>query len=94
MRSALQPSFGDQLLARGSTPKKSMRVGMPLLDGDLGDVGGGLDAQHRNAERHEVLQQVAVVAGELDDEAVRPEPAPLTPSSRSSALACATQVVE
>ena len=33
-------------------------------------VGGRLDAQHRHAQRQEMLQQVAVVAGELDDEAV------------------------
>src|SRR5262245_4032581 len=38
----------------------------PLLDSNLGDIGGGLDAEDRNAEWQEMLQQVAVVAGELD----------------------------
>ena len=34
----------------------------------FGDVGGRLDAEHRNAVLDEVLQQVAVVARELDDQ--------------------------
>ena len=36
----------------------------------LGHVRGGLDPEHRNAGRLEVLKQVAVVAGHLGDEAV------------------------
>ena len=43
---------------------------MPLSIATFGDVGGRLDAEHRHAQRQEVLQQIAVVAGELDDEAV------------------------
>jgi hypothetical protein len=35
-------------------------------DGGLGDVGRGLDAEHGDAAGLEVLQQVAVVAGDLD----------------------------
>ena len=41
-----------------------------LLARGLGHVGGGLDAQGRDAELDHMLEQVAVVAGELDDEAV------------------------
>ena len=33
--------------------------------GDGGDVGGGLDAEHGDAARGEVLEQIAVVAGDL-----------------------------
>src|SRR5690349_6526454 len=31
-----------------------------------GDVGGRLDAQYRDAQRLEVLEQITVVAGDLD----------------------------
>ena len=48
-----------------------------LVDGDLGDIGGRLDADHGHLQRREVLQQVAVVAGELHREALRPEAQPL-----------------
>ena len=41
--------------------------GHPALDGDAGDVGRRLDAEHRHALGDEVLQQVAVVARDLDD---------------------------
>ena len=54
-----------------SVPKNRTSVGMPLLLGDRGDVGGRLDAQHRDRLRREVLQQVAVVARDLDDLARR-----------------------
>jgi hypothetical protein len=36
---------------------------------DVCDVGGRLDAEHRDAERHELAQQVAVVARHLHHEA-------------------------
>ena len=39
----------------------------------LGAIGGGIDAEHRNAARLEILQQVAVVARHLDDARLRPE---------------------
>ena len=58
------------------------------LPGDLGDVGGGLDAERRDAALDEVLEQVAVVAGELDHQAVRAEPEALdrrSPRSRARA---------
>ncbi len=44
--------------------------------GRLRDVAGRLDAEDRDAAGHEVLEQVAVVAGELDDGARGPEPQP------------------
>src|SRR6266851_544939 len=43
----------------------------------LRDVGGRLDPEHRHAGLLVELQQVAVIAGQLDDEAVAPEPAGL-----------------
>ena len=42
-----------------------------LADGHLGDVGGRLDPQHRDAGGDEVLEQVAVVAGDFHHAAVR-----------------------
>jgi hypothetical protein len=41
--------------------------------GRCGDVAGRLDAQGRDAARNEVLQQVAVVASQLNNQARRPE---------------------
>ena len=41
--------------------------------GDLGDVRGRLDAEARHAGGDEVLQQIAVVAGDLDHEALPSE---------------------
>ena len=43
----------------------------------LRDVCGRLDPENRNAERDEVLEQIPVVAGHLDDPARRPEVKPL-----------------
>ena len=47
-----------------------------LRDGGLGDVGGRLDAEGADAARDDVLEQVAVVAGHLDDERVGAEAEP------------------
>ena len=44
-----------------------------LGERDLGHVRGGLDAEHGHAERQEMLQQIAVVARQLDHQAVRAE---------------------
>ena len=44
-----------------------------LLERDARNVGRRLYAQHGNSERQEMLQQVAVVAGELDRQAVGAE---------------------
>src|SRR5579863_6123973 len=40
-----------------------------LFHGDLGDIGGRLNSQHWNALFDEELQQIAVIAGHLGDEA-------------------------
>ena len=76
MRSARLPSATSsvgQRLRRRNRPAS----GMPLSTATLRDVGRRLDAEDGHAERQEVLQQVAVVAGQLDDEAVGPESEPL-----------------
>ena len=39
----------------------------------FGDVRGGIDAEDRDPRLDEVLQEVAVVGGELDDEIVTSE---------------------
>ncbi len=46
----------------------------PTLPRRLGDVRGGLDPERRYAPLDDVLEQVAVVAGQLDHQAVRVEP--------------------
>ena len=67
----------DRTLLPVSSPRNITSVGTPLLDGRLGDVGGRLDAEAPDAARDDVLEQVAVVAGHLDDEGVGAEPEPL-----------------
>ena len=47
------------------------------LDRRLRDVQRRLDAEHRDALRQEVLQEVAVVGRDLDDEALGSEPEPI-----------------
>ena len=72
MRSACLPSR-DEL--RGEPRAEEVHPGRDaLVDRDLGDVGCRLDAEHGHAERQKVLQQIAVVAGELDDQAVGAKP--------------------
>ena len=58
-----------------SRPKNSVSVSHARCSRDRGDVGGRLDAEHRDAEGEELAQQVAVVAGDLDHEGfpVQPE---------------------
>ena len=56
-----------------------------LLDGHLRHVGRRLDAEDGDALLHEVLQQVAVVARDLDHEAVLPEAEPLRDHVRVAA---------
>jgi len=50
--------FSEKLRAGGNSM---------LLDGNFGDVFGRLDAQHVDAPFLEILQEIAVVAGDLDD---------------------------
>ena len=45
--------------------------------GRIGDVRGGIDAERGNAPRDEVLKQVAVVRGQLEDKARPRQPEPL-----------------
>ena len=68
-RSALPPSRGEPL-APVRTPKNSTSVGTPRSSAPRGDVRGRVDPEHGNPFGEEVLQQVAVVGGELDDEAL------------------------
>ena len=51
--------------------------GDPSFGGHLGHVAGRLDPEHRDPPGDEVLQQVAVVAGQLDDQALGAQPEPL-----------------
>ena len=44
-----------------------------FLASDFSDVGGGFDAETGHAEADEILQQIAVIAGDLDDAAGRAE---------------------
>ena len=66
----LRPARGE-LVARSRGRRSAPRVGMPCASRGLGDVGRRLDAEHRHAALDEVLQQVAVVAGDLDHLAAR-----------------------
>ena len=67
------PALGAQRL--GERDAEELDPGRDALgERDLGHVGGGLDAEHGHAERQEMLQQIAVVARQLDHQAVRPEP--------------------
>ena len=59
----------DEIASRLAAEESDERVDPEILR-DLGDVGGGLDAERRDAALDDVLQQVAVVAGDLHHEAV------------------------
>ena len=72
IRSARLPS-ATSLLA-SSTPKKSTMVSTPRSRGRLGDVRSRIDSERGNGSLDEVLEQVAVVRGELDDQAAAVEP--------------------
>ena len=56
-----------ELRAAVATPKNSTTRRDALLARDRRGVRGRLDAEHRDAALDEVLEQVAVVAGDLDD---------------------------
>ena len=63
-------------LARGQLASRRTRssVGMPRsFSASSATLRGGLDAQHGNAGLLVILEQVAVVARDLDDQALRPE---------------------
>lgn len=58
--------FGGEVVGAGDA-EKSLKRGYAALNGGLGDVSGGLDAGDGDAFFNEVLQEIAVVAGEFDD---------------------------
>ena len=86
--STLLPSDQVGLAARGDKLGRSLGAeelhqrGHALLLGRRGDVRRRLDAEHRHALRDEVLQQVAVVARDLDHEARCAEAEARRPSPR------------
>ena len=67
-RSARMPLL-DQLARRLAAEELDQRRD-PLRLGDPGHVGRRLDAQHGDAPLDEILQQIAVVAGDLDHPAL------------------------
>ena len=64
-----QQKVGTTLLRRDRLRRAAAEEGHARRNslgfGRVGDVGCRLDAEHRHAPGHEVLQQVAVVAGDL-----------------------------
>ncbi len=71
------PPLASQPLGELDSEELDERRDAALLGGTR-DVRRRVDPEHGNALRHEVLQQVAVVRGELDDEAVGAELEALT----------------
>ena len=65
-----------------------------VSDGHFGDVGRRLDAEHRNAEGDEVLQQVPVVARDLDHQVVGTQAGVGRPPPGRKRRACSTQLSE
>ena len=74
------PVLGDDLLRHRAAEERDLRRNA-LADRHVGHVGGRLDAEHRDAARHEIAQQVAIVAGELDHRASASSPNRRTMSS-------------
>ena len=60
-----------------SSPKKSDQRRNAFLDCRLGHIGGGLNSQNRNALSDKELEQIAVVAGNLDNPAFAVQAEPL-----------------
>ena len=81
------------MLSAVSAPKNRTSVGMPFCLATSRDVRSRLDAEHRNAARDEVLQQVAVVARDLHDARLTPSPKPGA-HVVDVALACSSQESE
>jgi hypothetical protein len=65
-------ALGDEVAGRLAPEEADERLDSELLC-HLGDVGGRLDAQRRDAALDDVPQQVAVVARDLHDQAVGAE---------------------
>src|SRR6185295_8600692 len=69
-------SFTGELV--GETNAEELGAGgNAFVNGSARYVLGRLDAQHGHSKRQEVLQQVSVVAGKLDDEADNSEAEPV-----------------
>ena len=68
-----RPALRDELAAAVSAAEELDERRDAALDRRRGDVGGRLDAEDGNAPRDEVLEEVAVVARELDDAGARAE---------------------
>src|SRR4029453_2783473 len=75
IRSAWRPAVASSTASCSS--EKGVRVGTPGAPAAPATVGAGLNPQPRPPPGHEVLKQVAVVAGQLHDQAVRAQPEPL-----------------
>src|SRR6266446_5298121 len=69
-------ALGYQLVGEFSSEELRARWNA-LADGDRGDVDSRLDAKYRHAKREKVLQQVAVIAGQLNNQASGAQPEPL-----------------
>ncbi len=59
-------------LCGGATEERNLGR-YSCVTGHRSHVGGGFDAEHRHAGSQEMLQEITVVAGNLDDEAVGAE---------------------
>jgi hypothetical protein len=70
-RRALRPSSTSCCAV--ARPKNATSVGTPPILGRSRDVRGRIDAEDRDTRADEVLQEVAVVGGEFDDEVVGSE---------------------
>ena len=60
-------AFGGKFFRHLRTEEAHQRRN-PFFDGGLGDIGRRLNPEHGNALAHEVLQQIAVVAGHFGHE--------------------------
>ena len=77
--------FSDEL-PRCLAPKNATSVGTPRSSAASRDVRRRIDPEDRNSGADEVLEEVTVVRGELDDEVVWAEPEPL--ADHLDVLAC------
>ena len=72
MQHVCEPAVGGQALGQRGAKEVAERRDTARL-GDAGDIRGRLDAEDRHAEIAVVLEQVAVVARDLDDQRARSE---------------------
>ena len=60
------PSFSNQIERRLLSEEGDRRID-PLLLRHFRHIGCRLDPKHRNPSRHEILQQISVITGNLND---------------------------